>query len=259
MYTQLNIKNLIGGKKIYFASDFHLGSPTPDASREREDKIVRWLDSIKESCHTLFIVGDIFDFWYEYKRAIPKGFVRFQAKIAEFTDAGIPVYFFTGNHDMWMFDYLEKEIGVKIIRQEVEIITEKHQFLIGHGDGLGPRDYAYKFFRSFFRNTICQWLFGIVHPNFGIWVATSWSNSSRKNGNSEEDIFLGDDEWILQHCKEQESIKHHDFYVYGHRHLVIDTPVSKDARYINLGEWYSACRFGEYDGDTFELKEFKLN
>lgn len=256
MFEQINIKEL-GGKNIYFASDFHLGSPTQDISFKRELKIIKWLDSIKEDCHTLFLVGDIFDFWYEYKRAIPKGFVRFQAKITELTDAGIPVYFFTGNHDMWMFGYLEKELGVKIIREEIELNTKNHSFLVGHGDGLGPRDYAYKFFRTFFRNRFCQWLFGRFHPNLGIGIATNWSNKSRKKGNKQPEVYQGNDEWILQHCKEQELIKHHDFYIYGHRHLVIDTLISETARYVNLGEWYSSCNYGIYDGNHFALTKFE--
>lgn len=257
MFKQIEIQELIGSKKIYFASDFHLGSPNTEVSFLREQKIIRWLDAICPDCHSLFLVGDIFDFWYEYKRAVPKGFVRFQAKIAEMTDAGINVYFFTGNHDMWMFDYLEKEIGVKIIREEVEIKTQNHTFLVGHGDGLGPRDYSYKFFRAFFRNSFCQWLFGRFHPNFGIGLAVNWSNSSRKKGGKQEENFIEEDEWILQHCKEQESKKHHDFYIYGHRHLVIDTPVTDNARYINLGEWYSSCHYGVYDSKSFGLQEFK--
>lgn len=252
MYEQINITPLIGGKKIYFASDFHLGSPTDEASKTRELRIIAWLDAIKDTAQSIFLVGDIFDFWYEYKRAIPKGFVRFQAKIAELTDRGIPVYFFTGNHDMWMFDYFEKELGVKIFRKEIELLVGSTTFLIGHGDGLGPKDYSYKFFKVFFASTFCQWAFGRLHPNFGIGLANFWSKSSRSHGDKHPELYLGDDEWILQHCKEQEAIKHHDFYVYGHRHLVIDVAFD-NARYLNLGHWFENGQYGVFDGEKLEL------
>ena len=255
MFEQLHINN-IGGKKIYFASDFHLGSPNKTQSKSREEKIISWLDSIKDDCHSLFLLGDIFDFWFEYQYVVPKGFVRFQSKLAEFTDNGIPVYMFTGNHDMWMFDYFEEELGVKIYRKEIELITENHIFLLGHGDGLGPKDYGYKFFRLFFHSKICQWLFGVLNPNIGIGIAKSWSNSSRKKGNGKEDSFLGDQEWILQHCREQESMKHRDYYIYGHRHLVIDTKVNKTSKYINLGAWYSDCNYAEYNSEKIRLIKY---
>lgn len=255
MLEQIHITSLIGGKKIFFASDFHLGSPTDSISRERERRIVTWLDSIKDSAHSIYLVGDIFDFWYEYKRAIPKGFVRFQAKIAEITDSGTPVYFFTGNHDMWMFDYFEKELGVKIFRKEIELTVAKHTFLIGHGDGLGPKDHLYKFFKMFFASKICQWTFGRLHPNFGIGLANFWSKSSRKKGDNHPEVYLGEDEWLLQHCKEQEAKKHHDFYIYGHRHLVIDHKVAENARYLNIGHWFGNGQYGVYDGSTLDLIE----
>ena len=257
MFEQINIPSLIGGKKIFFASDFHLGSPTDEESRKRELRIIDWLDSIKDSAHSVFLVGDIFDFWYEYKKAIPKGFIRFQAKIAELTDAGIPVYFFTGNHDMWMFDYFEKELGVKIFRKEIELNVGDKTFLIGHGDGLGPNDHIYKFFKIFFASKFCQWAFGRLHPNFGIGLADFWSKSSRKKGDKHPEAFLGDDEWILQHCKEQEDIKHHDFYVYGHRHLVIENQFTETAKYLNLGHWFTNGQFGVFDGE--DLKSIELD
>jgi len=254
LFEKLKISQ-IGGKKIYFASDFHLGAPNPIASKEREQRIVNWLDNIKEDAQAIFLVGDIFDFWFEYKKAIPKGFVRFQAKIAEITDKGIPVYFFIGNHDMWMFDYFEKELGVKIFRKEIEIETEKHQFLVGHGDGLGPKDLVYKFFKLFFRSAVCIKLFGLIHPNYGIGIANFWSGSSRKYGDKHPEKFLGDDEWILEHCKEQNKIKKRDFYIYGHRHLVIDKTFDNEARYINLGHWFEKGQYAAYDGNQLLINK----
>lgn len=158
---------------------------------------------------------------------------------------------------MWMFDYLETELGVTIHRQQIELLSPSHTFLIGHGDGLGPKDYWYKFFRVFFRNHICQWLFGRIHPNTSMWLAQSWSNKSRKKGNKQPHTYQADQEWILQHCKEQELKKHHDFYIYGHRHLTIDTPVAPQSRYINLGEWYSQCHYASYDGQELILQKFE--
>lgn len=257
MFKQFQIQHPIGGKKYYFASDFHFGSPNYAQSRARENQVVRWLNQIQPSCQALYLLGDQFDFWYEHKHTIPKGFVRFQAKIAEFVDHGIPVHLFTGNHDMWMFDYLETELGVTIHRQQIELLSPSHTFLIGHGDGLGPKDYWYKFFRVFFRNHICQWLFGRIHPNTSMWLAQSWSNKSRKKGNKQPHTYQADQEWILQHCKEQELKKHHDFYIYGHRHLTIDTPVAPQSRYINLGEWYSQCHYASYDGQELILQKFE--
>lgn len=253
MYNQIKITP-IGGKCIYFASDFHLGSPNEITSKTREQRIIKWLDEIKDTAQTIFLVGDIFDFWYEYKRAIPKGFVRFQAKIAELTDAGIQVYFFIGNHDMWMFDYFEKELGVTIIREEVELIIENKSFLIGHGDGLGPNDKMFKFIKYFFRSKLCIKLFGFIHPNIGIGIANFWSRSSRKKGDKHPDEYLGDQEWILQHCKEQEVLKHHDFYIYGHRHLLIDVEFNNDSsRYINLGHWFELGQFAKFDDQKLEI------
>lgn len=252
MFEKLNI-SLIGGKKVFFASDFHLGSPDSQTSFLREKRIIQWLDSIKEDAQAIFLVGDLFDFWYEYKKAIPKGFVRFQAKIAELTDSGISVYFFIGNHDMWMFDYFEKELGVKIFRNEIEIKTENHSFLIGHGDGLGPKDRIYKIFKFFFRSKICIYLFGRIHPNIGIGIADFWSRSSRKHGDKHPEKYLGEDEWILQHCKNQEELKHHDFYIYGHRHLLIDQKFGNKARYINLGHWFESGQFATYDGQDIQV------
>ena len=178
---KLTLDSLQPGKKIYFASDFHLGVPSYEKSRERENKIVAWLSSIQSSAHAIYLVGDIFDFWFEYKQAIPKGYSRFFGKIAELTDSGIKVVFFTGNHDMWMFDYLSTELGVTIERNLKEITYNSTQFLIAHGDGLGPGDRAYKFIKVVFSSKVCQWLFARLHPNFGIGLADYFSRKSRKH------------------------------------------------------------------------------
>jgi UDP-2,3-diacylglucosamine hydrolase len=165
--------------KIYFASDLHLGVPNKEKSLEREKRFVKWLDEIKSDASAIYLVGDVFDFWFEYKKAVPKGYVRLLGKLAEISDSGIDIHFFTGNHDMWVFDYLEKEINLKIYRKPQEITINGKSFFIGHGDGLGPHDKGYKFIKKIFSNKLCQWLFARVHPNLGISIAEYWSQKSR--------------------------------------------------------------------------------
>ena len=250
--------NIPKNKKIYFASDFHLGTPSYEASRTRERKVVEWLDNIIEDCHTLFLVGDLFDFWFEYKTVVPKGYIRFLGKLAEFSDRGIPIYLFTGNHDMWMFDYLEKELGVKIIREPKDFVFNNKRFHIGHGDGLGPGDAQYKILKKIFANKVCQWLFERIHPNLGIGIANMWSKKSRAgNSNKKEEIFQGEKEWIYQYCLEKEnSNSKYDFYIFGHRHLPIDMKVGEKARYMNLGEWLNYFTYASFDGNNLILETF---
>ncbi|HEU5289702.1 MAG TPA: UDP-2,3-diacylglucosamine diphosphatase [Cyclobacteriaceae bacterium] len=251
-------------KKIFFASDFHLGVPNHEQSLDREKRIVRWLDSVKQEAHSIYLMGDIFDFWFEYKHAIPKGFIRLQGKLAEITDSGIPVIFFTGNHDMWMFDYFIKELSIPIHRDPIELeigSSASHavnqKFLIGHGDGLGPGDSTYKILKWFFNSAVCQWLFARIHPNLGIGIARYWSKKSRISNNKREEKFQGDEkEFLLTYCKELEKKSHHDFYIFGHRHLPLDLKVSENSRYINLGEWVNFNTYAVYDGKSVELKTF---
>lgn len=243
---------------IYFASDFHLGAPDAEASQKRERRIVDWLDSIKQDAAEIFLVGDLFDFWFEYKRVIPKGFVRLQGKIAELTDAGIPVHVFTGNHDMWMFDYLPSELGVKLYREPIRRMFNAKEFLIGHGDGLGPGDHGYKFIKKVFANKVCQWLFARLHPNFGIGLADYWSGKSRRANRGEDEKFLGqENEWLAIYCKEYLQKEQVDYFVFGHRHLPLDLKVGEHSRYINLGEWMNYNTYAVFDGNDLTLKEYK--
>jgi UDP-2,3-diacylglucosamine hydrolase len=245
----------LAGKKIFFASDFHLGVPNYSKSLDREKRIVRWLDSIKHEAHSIYLLGDIFDFWFEYKHAIPKGFVRLQGKLAEISDSGIPVIFFTGNHDMWMFDYFKHELGIQVYRDPQLLQVGNQRLLIGHGDGLGPGDNTYKFLKKFFNSKLCQWLFARLHPNFGIGLATYWSRKSRISNLKREEKFKGEEEEFLWvYCKELEEKQHHDFYVFGHRHLPLDLKISESSRCINLGEWVQFNTYAEYDGNDLKLK-----
>lgn len=247
----------LNGKKIFFASDFHLGVPDHATSLEREKRIVRWLDTIKHEAHTIYLLGDIFDFWFEYKHAIPRGFIRLQGKLAELRDNGIPICFFTGNHDMWMFDYFPKELGIPVFRSPQTLIVGKHTLLIGHGDGLGPGDTTYKFLKKFFDSKLCQWLFARIHPNLGIGIASFWSRKSRISNLKKEEKFEGEErEFLWVYCKEIESIVHHDFYIFGHRHLPLDLKLNAQSRYINLGEWVNFNTYAVYDGENMELKKF---
>lgn len=247
------------GKKIYFASDFHLGVPTPEASLTREKKIVRWLESIRHDAHSIYLLGDIFDFWFEYRHAIPKGFIRLQGKLAELRDAGIPIVFFTGNHDMWMFDYFEKELSIPIYRDPQVLTVGDHKLMVGHGDGLGPGDAQYKIIKRFFNSRLCQWLFARIHPNLGIGIARYWSRKSRiSNMAKGEEQFKGEDnEFLLVYCREVEKREHHDFYVFGHRHLPLDIDINGRSRYVNLGEWVNYATYGVYDGTNVEVKTFR--
>jgi UDP-2,3-diacylglucosamine hydrolase len=248
---------LESAKKIYFASDFHLGVPTHKASRSREDSIVKWLEMASEDAYKVFLVGDIFDFWFEYKHAIPKGFIRLQGKLAQMVDAGIEVIFFIGNHDMWMFDYFEKEIGVKIYRKEQSFDLMGTHFFIGHGDGLGPGDKGYKFLKKVFANKFCQWCFARLHPNLGIGMADFWSRKSRGK-EKEPQVFLGEEnEWLVTYCKEKCVEVDAKYFVFGHRHLPIDYDLPNGSKYINLGDWINHRTYAVFDGETLKQKKWE--
>lgn len=247
----------LNGKKIFFASDFHLGVPTPAASLQREKQIVAWLDSVKDEAHTIYLLGDIFDFWFEYRHAIPRGFIRLQGKLAELRDAGIPIVFFTGNHDMWMFDYFPTELGIPVYRDPQTLVVGNQKLLIGHGDGLGPGDTTYKFLKKFFNSRICQWLFARLHPNLGIGIANYWSRKSRiSNEKGGEQLGDKEDEFLYVYCRDREREEHFDYYIFGHRHLPLDLEVGERSHYINTGEWVHFKTYAEYDGRHVTLKTF---
>lgn len=252
------VSKLNSSKNIYFASDFHLGSPNYEKSLEREKEIVSWLDLIKEKAEEIFLVGDVFDFWFEYKHAIPKGFVRLQGKIAELTDSGIKVHFFKGNHDMWIFDYLPKELGIELHSDLIERDFFGKKYLIGHGDGFGPGDYKYKFIKSVFRNRISQWFFARLHPNFGIGLANFSSKSSRASTGMNDFVFSGIESERLYHfCADYLKTQEMDYFVFGHRHLPLNIFLNESSRYINLGEWLYSQTFLEVTPETVTLLQYK--
>ena len=246
-------------KKIFFISDAHLGVPSPSESLRREKLLVAWLDHIKDEAEEIYIVGDLFDFWFEYKRAIPKGFTRVLGKLAELSDQNIKIHFFTGNHDLWMFGYFEDELNIPVYHKGVTKELKGKKFLIDHGDGLGPEDHGYKFLKKVFSNKLCQWLFKIVHPDIGIGIANYWSKRSRyvtQEGKIEP--FKGEEqEWLIIYAKEVLKKQHIDYFVFGHRHIPLSINLNGGSTFINLGDWISHFSYAEFDGQKMEIKYFK--
>jgi UDP-2,3-diacylglucosamine hydrolase len=242
---------------IYFLSDFHFGAPDHHLSLEREKKLVAFLESIKHDAAEIFILGDLFDFWYEYRKVVPKGFVRVLGKLAELSDSGISMHFFVGNHDMWMNGYFENELKIPVYFEPTAFTLLGKEFLIGHGDGLGPGDHGYKFIKKVFRNPVANWLFGILPPAIGMGLANYLSNRSRAQAGTSEEVFLGAErEWLIQYSQEYLQKAHKDFFVFGHRHLPIDYRLSANSRYINLGDWIRYFTYAVYNGNALILKSW---
>ena len=243
------------GKKVYFLSDFHLGVPDHVSSLVREKKIVAFLERAKADAATIFIVGDLFDFWFEYRKVVPKGFVRILGKLAELTDAGIPVHFFVGNHDMWMSGYFEKELNIPVYHESRVFEFNGKKLLVGHGDGLGPGDHGYKTIKKVFRNPLSKFLFGLIPPFFGISLAAYFSKNSRASTGESDEKFLGEEnEWLILYCRQLLKENEYDYFVFGHRHLPIDFQLNEKSRYINLGDWIKYDSYAVFDGTALQLK-----
>ncbi len=248
---------LSNNKKIYFASDQHLGAPTPETSLPREQKFVAWLDEVKTDAEAIFLLGDLFDFWFEYKTVVPKGFVRVLGKLAEICDSGIPIYFFVGNHDLWMNNYFEKELNIPVYHSTKEFTFNNKTFLLGHGDGLGPGDKGYKRMKKVFKNPFSKWLFGWLHPDFGMKLGHYLSVKNKLISGAEDVKFLGEEnEWLVIYAKQKLQTQHYDYFVFGHRHLPLEINLSQNSKYINLGDWISHFTYGVFDGQNFELHKF---
>jgi UDP-2,3-diacylglucosamine hydrolase len=243
--------------KLYFASDFHLGTGTFEKYREREARLVRWLDSIKHDAAEIFLMGDVFDFWFEYKTVVPKGYIRFLGKLAELSDAGVKLYFFKGNHDMWMFDYFQRELNATIISDELVIERNGKKFYLHHGDGLGPGDAFYKVLKKIFRSGLCQWLFARIHPNFGVGIANYWSRSSRVAGEKNENHKPGQQQWLITYSRELLKTHFYDYFIFGHRHMPLQVQLNDKSCYINLGEWILKNSYAVFDGETVTLNYFE--
>lgn len=245
---------------IYFASDFHLGVPDHASSIQREKKICLWLESIREKASEIYLVGDIFDFWFEYKDVVPKGYVRLLGKLAELSDQGIKINFFKGNHDMWTFGYWEQELNAKVVSNELAIERNGIKIFLHHGDGLGPGDRTYKLIKKIFRNPLCIKLFGFLHPRIGIGLAKYLSGKSRISNGHNDKVYLGDDkEFIPAFCKQKLNEEHFNYFICGHRHYPITLKLSENSTYINLGEWINDFTYAEFDGTKIELKKFDVS
>jgi len=250
--------DLIPGKKIYFASDQHFGVPDLQQSRTREEKFIRWLDSIKKDAQVLFLMGDLFDFWHEWKYVVPKGYIRVLGKIAELKDSGIDIYFFVGNHDLWMKNYFQDELGIPVYFEKKYYEINGKNFLLAHGDGLGPGDKGYKRMKKVFTNPLAQWAFRWLHPDIAMRIANYMSQKNKLISGDEDKEFLGEDkEFLIQYSKEKLKTEDINYFVFGHRHLPLVFDLEKDAKYINLGDWIVYFTYGVYDGTSFEVKKFE--
>lgn len=244
--------------KAFFASDFHLGAPNAEASAVRESKIVNWLDSIKNDCTHLFLLGDIFDYWFEYKDVVPRGYVQLFAKLREMRDLGIVIYYFTGNHDMWAQDYFCKEFGAILFRKQQAFIINGKRCMVGHGDGLGPKDHGYKFIKALFSFRPNRKLYGCLHPRHSFAIARFFSRKSRSMTSSAEEKYMGDDkEMLVQYCLQIVKTEDIQFFIYGHRHLVIEKNIDNKAVYFNIGDWITHDSYLEFqENDLPKLKQF---
>jgi UDP-2,3-diacylglucosamine hydrolase len=243
------------GKKIYFASDFHLGIPNHASSLEREKRICQWLDSIKQDAAYIFLVGDLFDAWLEFKHVVPKGFVRFLGKLAELSDAGIQIEAFTGNHDLWMRGYFQEELNIPVHHEAIRRNFNGKNFLIAHGDGLGPGDHGYKLLKGILRNPFCQWLYRRIHPDTGLGMASYFSRLGPKHESAIPDTFKGPEkEFLVQYCQDVLQTEPIDYFIFGHRHLAIDYVLNNEkSHYINLGDWLKFDSYAVFDGQVCRL------
>ncbi len=240
---------LTQGKKVYFASDNHLGAPNLEESLVREKKFVSWLDTIKKDAEAVFLVGDIFDFWFEYNEVVPKGFTRTLGKLAEISDAGIPIHYFAGNHDMWLIDYFQKELNLTVHNKPKIFTINDKKFFVGHGDGLGPGDKSFKIMKKIFKNPFFNWCFRCVHPDLGIKLGKYLSNKNRLKSSLEDLNFNGNEnEWLTKYCKEKLKNEHYDYFIFGHRHIPLEIELSPNSTYINLGDWITHFSYAVFDG-----------
>lgn len=254
----MNTITLPKDKNVYFASDHHLGAPTLQASLPREKKFVAWLDAIKHRAHTIFLLGDLFDFWFEYKTVVPKGFTRTLGKLAELTDAGIQIIYFVGNHDLWMKGYFEEELNIPVYHKPQQFLMNTTSFFIGHGDGLGPGDIGYKRMKKVFTHPIAKGFFRWLHPDLGVRLAQYLSVKNRIISGDEEASFLGEDrEWLVLYAKRKLEQQHFDHFIFGHRHLPLEIQLNEKSTYTNLGDWISYFTYAVFDGETLSLQKWE--
>jgi UDP-2,3-diacylglucosamine hydrolase len=245
-------------QRVYFASDQHLGAPTYKESRERETLFIQWLDQVAEDGAILFLMGDLFDFWFEYQKVVPKGFVRTLGKLAQLADTGLEIHYFVGNHDLWMRNYFMQELGIPVYHKPQEFTINNKQFLIGHGDGLGPGDKGYKRMKKLFVNPLSKWLFRWLHPDIGVRLAQYLSVRNRLISGDDNVQFQGaENEWLAQYCHRKREKKPFDFFLFGHRHLPLEIPIGQHALYVNTGDWIHHFTYAVFDGQKLTLEKWK--
>lgn len=254
----MKIIDIPAGKKIYFASDNHLGAPTRQQSLPREKKFVAWLDEIKSDAAAIFLLGDLFDLWMEYKTVVPKGFTRTLGKLAEISDSGIPIYYFVGNHDLWMNGYFEEELNIPVFHKPQQFTFNNTSFFIGHGDGLGPGDKGYKRMKKVFTHPVSKWFYRWLHPDWGVRLAQYLSVKNKMISGDEDIKFLGEDkEWLVQYAKRKLEKEHYDYFVFGHRHLPLEIDLNRKSKYVNLGDWISYYTYAVFDGEQLSLEKYE--
>ncbi|GHS97838.1 UDP-2,3-diacylglucosamine hydrolase [Bacteroidia bacterium] len=244
--------------KVYFVSDMHFGSTVFEHPKVTEKRFVRWLDTIREEAKVLYLLGDIFDFWFEYKKVVPRGFTRFLGKIAEMHDQGTEIHFFTGNHDIWMFDYFQEEVGAIVHTKPLTVAIDGKNFYLAHGDGLGDDSHSFKLIRSIFHNRFCQVLFAGIPSRWGIGFAHSWSKQSRQKGLASPAPYFGEDkEHLVLYAKAY--IKEHpdiDYLIFGHRHILLDLMLNRKSRMMIIGDWMQYFSYAVFDGKELNLEQY---
>jgi UDP-2,3-diacylglucosamine hydrolase len=245
-------------KNVYFASDAHLGLDIFENPIDTERRLVRWMDSIKDSAKAIYFVGDMFDYWFEYKDVVPKGYSRFIGKMAELSDNGVEIHIFTGNHDIWMFGYFEKELGAIVHHKELITEIDGKKFYIAHGDGLGDPSISVRILRKFFRNKPCQALYKTIHPRLTVPLGYAWSRHNRKKKiGLKSEKYLGEkQEYLVEFAKKHAQDNDIDFYVFGHRHIVLDLLITPKQRVAILGDWIQNFSYGMWDGNNFSVEYF---
>ena len=247
-------------KNVYFLSDAHLGSLALDHRRTQERRLVRFLDSIKEKAAAVYLLGDMFDFWDEYKYVVPKGYTRFLGKLSELTDRGVEVHFFTGNHDLWTYGYLEQECGVIVHRKPETTEIYGKVFFLAHGDALGDPDNRFKLLRRLFHNRTCQRLLNAIHPRWGVALGLNWAKHSRlKRANGKEPPYMGEDrEFLVLFTKEyMKTHRNIDYFIYGHRHIELDITLERKARVMILGDWIWQFTYVVFDGEHIFMEQYE--
>ena len=243
-------------EKIYFVSDIHLGAPALNNNREREILFANWLDKIKDDVTQLYLVGDIFDFWFEYKKVVPRGFTRILGRIADLADSGVEIHFLAGNHDLWAFDYFEEELGITVHRSSIIKEINGYKFFISHGDGIDATDKGYILMRKIFTNNFLHWIFSRLHPNFALYIAHKWSKKSRLAKINIDEKFDINNEGMYKFAEKFLQKEPVNYFVFGHRHVVLDTKIGENSRFILLGDWIKNFSYAVFEGDNFEIKKF---